>query len=78
MINNGERMKKLLDENMYPAIDDFDIGAKAIYSRHKGSSLEKVLLPDALLTPLLYGYNTSLNNRVNTYIGDLPMLVLRE
>jgi hypothetical protein len=67
-----------MDENLYNAIDDFDVGAKAIYSRHKGSSLERVLKPDALLTPLLYAYNSSLNTRVNTYMGDLPMLVQRE
>jgi hypothetical protein len=71
-------MKKLMDENLYSAIDDFDVGAKAIYSRHKGSSIERVLKPDALLTPFLYAYNCSMNRRVNTYIGDLPMLVYRE
>jgi len=54
----------LVDENMVPAIDEYELGMKAVYSRHKGSMLERTLRPDALLTPLLYGYNQSLNKNV--------------
>jgi hypothetical protein len=67
-----------VNENLVPAIDDYEIGVKSVYSRHKGSTLERTLRPDALLTPLLYGYNNSLNANTQYYIGDMPNLVWRE
>ena len=77
-MNNHQRLKKLMEENIKPCFDDYDLGMKAIYSRHKNSKIEKTLRPDALMTPLLYGYNTALSKNVQTYFGDMPLLTQRE
>lgn len=39
--------------------------------------MENELTPDALLTPLLYAFNT-LDQNVQVIIGDKPMLIQRE
>ena len=77
-LNNTDRPKKLVNENLVPAIDDYELGVKSVYSRHKGSTLERTLRPDALLTPLLYGYSNSMNKNIQYYMGDMPNLVWRE
>ena len=77
ILNNKDRLKMLLNRSIEPATAEFEIGSKVIYSRHRALSKAR-LAPDAFMTPMLYGYNCSMQRNVKTVIGDMPMLILRE
>jgi len=42
---------------------DFDISTKILYSKQK-SMIDFDIKPDAMLTPLLWAYNTNLNKEI--------------
>ena len=67
----------VMERSIEPAIREFEVGSKVLYSRYKALQSTK-LAPDALMTPFIYGYNNSLNRNVKTVIGDMPMLLQRE
>ena len=77
ILNNRERIKSIVENNIMNAPDEYEVGKHCIYSKQKGL-MEQDIKPDALLTPLLYSYNSALNRSVQTCIGDMPMLVQRE
>ena len=77
IFKSSQRLKMLIDRNLQPATREYEIGKKAIYSYHKKNIPGKSIRADALMTPLLYGYNAT-DERVKTCIGDMPMLVQRE
>lgn len=55
----------------------FDLSTKVLYSRQK-SMIDFQVRPDAILTPLLWAYNSNLNQQVQVCIGDLPNLARLE
>ena len=77
LLSNKDRLKMVMDRSIEPAIREFEVGSKVIYSRYRALSSTS-LAPDAIMTPFLYGYNNSLNRNVKTCIGDMPVLIQRE
>lgn len=76
-MNNRQRLKSLMELNVMEATDEYEIGKHCVYSVQKGLLLRDKK-PDALVTPLLYSYNTALNRDIQTCFGDMPLLVQRE
>ena len=68
----------LIERSIQPVTNEYEIGSKVIYSYKRGSTSDKSIRPDALMTPLLYGYNHAFEDSVKTCIGDMPMLLQRE
>ena len=67
---------KIIDENLIPCKDYFDIGANIAYSFASeigSASLE----PDWFLTTLVHQYN-NLNSNLQLVIGGYPQLALRD
>ena len=77
ILNNKDRLKQVIDRNVEPAVREFEIGSKVLYSRYRPLS-RATLASDALMTPFLYGYNCSMTRPVKTCCGDMPMLVMRD
>ncbi len=67
----------LIEQNVIPCKQMFDISTRALYSKQK-SMVDDEIRPDSILSPLLYAYNFSLNQDVQVCIGDIPMVVHRE
>lgn len=77
ILSNKDRLKRLIDRNIEPSVREFEIGTRVLYSRYRPLS-RMTLAADALLTPLLYGYNCSMVRPVKTCCGDMPMLIQRD
>ena len=60
-----------------PAVNEFELGTKVIYSHQRGALPSKTVRADAFMTPLLYSYNNSMDENIKTVIGDMPLLFQR-
>ncbi|TNV80742.1 hypothetical protein FGO68_gene107 [Halteria grandinella] len=83
VILQGDKLKRLFEDNIIPATDEFEVGTNAVYSQTK-RTMDLELKADAFLTPLLYAYNNHLNRSATTgahiqvIVGDMPKVVHRE
>ena len=66
-----------MDRSIIPAIKEFEVGSKVIYSHQRGALPSKNIRADALMTPLLYSYNNAMDENIKTVIGDMPLLFQR-
>ena len=83
VILTNEKVRQLMNHCLKPAIDEYEITPKVLYSPSdlKHSALTDRPIPDAFLTPLLYSYNTLSSTATNPRviaIGDMPTLVQKE
>jgi len=53
---NKEKLKRLFEDNIIPAENEFEVGSNSVYSQGK-SMLDMDLKADSYLTSLLYAYN---------------------
>lgn len=70
------KCEKIIDENLVPCDDIFDIGANIAYS-HSTELRGNDLYPDCFLTPLVHQYN-NMNQNTQLVIGGYPILALRD
>ena len=66
----------VMEENLLPCQDEFDIGANIAYTRGIEIS-ENEMLPDCFFTPIVHQYN-NLDDKVQVVIGGYPILALRD
>ncbi|CDW77279.1 UNKNOWN [Stylonychia lemnae] len=76
IILNQRKIKFLFQECIKTAVDEYEVGANAIYTTGK-TFLDKELTADAFFTPLLYAYN-NLEENVQVVLGDKPMIKQRD
>ena len=55
----------------------YDLSTKVLYSKQR-SMVDARIVPDSIMTPLLYAFNNNLDDNKQVCIGDMPMLVQRE
>ena len=67
---------KIIDENLIPCKEYFDIGANIAYT-HASEIASLELEPDCFLTTLVHQYN-NLNTNLQLVIGGYPHLALRD
>ena len=77
ILNSTQKLKSLVERNIQPTINEFELGQKVIYTRGRGLTA-LTHQADALFTPMLYGYQTAMQKNVKTCIGDMPMIMQRE
>ena len=53
----------LMEQNIMPMTEMFDLSTKVLYSKQK-SMINNDIKPDALLTPLLYAFNSNLHDHI--------------
>ena len=77
ILNSSLKTKMFMERSIIPAIKEFEIGTKVIYSHQRGTLPSKTIRADALMTPLLYSYNNAMDDNIKTVIGDMPLLFQR-
>ena len=83
LILSNDRVKKLVNNSIKTAVDNFEMTPKVLYSPSdmKHASLFERPTSDAFLTPLLYSYNSLASTESNPRViavGDMPMLIQKE
>lgn len=76
-----KRVQSLIRNSILPANDQFELGPKAIYSEAEPRCGTTKLVPDTLLTPLLYSFNTRTGGETNPQVmavGDMPLLIQKD